>query len=162
MGIEWEANDPIGKKLLNYLNSEVIPANGKLGKRQIPKNSGLWIKPVSKEGSQRHIRKAIEHALRLDGKKRHVTLVHKGNIMKFTEGAFRDWGYELATNEFRDVCITEREIWILENAMQNSSISIEEAAQKRYDMVKRIIEDIVFLFLLIILKYKVLLNRFNR
>ena len=63
---------------------------------------------MSKSGSQRHIRKAIEHAKRLSGDKRHVTLVHKGNIMKYTEGAFRDWGYELAVNEFREDCITER------------------------------------------------------
>ncbi|BEV35531.1 NADP-dependent isocitrate dehydrogenase [Synechococcus sp. M16CYN] len=115
MGIEWEANDTVGQELCRYLNETVIPANGKLGKRRIPKGSGIAIKPVSKHGSQRHIRKAIQHALRLRGKKRHVTLVHKGNIMKFTEGAFCDWGYELATTEFRDVCITERESWILDN-----------------------------------------------
>ncbi len=126
MGIEWEASDPIGHELLNHLNNVVIPANGKLGERKIPKGSGIGIKPVSKEGSQRHIRKAIQHALRLEKQKKHVTLVHKGNIMKYTEGAFRDWGYELATTEFRNVCITERESWILENAEQNPGISIEE------------------------------------
>ncbi len=129
MGIEWEASDKVGIQLLNYLNNEVIPANGKLGKRQIPSFSGLGIKPVSKQGSQRHIRKAIQHALRLEGKKRHVTLVHKGNIMKFTEGAFRDWGYELATSEFRDVCITERESWILSNSDENPELSIEKNAR---------------------------------
>jgi isocitrate dehydrogenase len=90
MGIEWEADDAVGQELRKYLNDVVIPANGKLGKRQIPEGSGIGIKPVSKYGSQRHIRKAIKHALRLEGNKRHVTLVHKGNIMKFTEGAFRD------------------------------------------------------------------------
>ncbi|MFL0729555.1 MAG: isocitrate/isopropylmalate family dehydrogenase, partial [Prochlorococcus sp.] len=87
MGVEWEADDPVGQKLREHLNAVVIPANGKLGKRQIPEGSGIGIKPVSKHGSQRHIRKAIQHALRLKGDKRHVTLVHKGNIMKFTEGA---------------------------------------------------------------------------
>ena len=100
MGIEWEATDPVGIELRRHLNDVVIPANGKLGKRQIPEGSGIGIKPVSKHGSQRHIRKAIQHALRLEGDKRHVTLVHKGNIMKFTEGAFRDWGYKVAKEHF--------------------------------------------------------------
>ena len=84
---------------------------------------------MSKAGSQRHIRKAIQHALRLQGDKRHVTLVHKGNIMKFTEGAFRDWGYELATTEFRDVCITERESWILGNLEKDPNLSVQANAR---------------------------------
>ena len=129
MGVEWEADDAVGQELRKHLNEVVIPANGKLGKRQIPEGSGIGIKPVSKHGSQRHIRKAIQHALRLEGDKRHVTLVHKGNIMKFTEGAFRDWGYELATTEFRDVCITERESWILGNLEQDSSLSAQANAR---------------------------------
>ncbi len=129
MGIEWEANDPVCEELRKHLNSVVIPANKKLGDRQIPESSGIGIKPVSKTGSQRHIRKAIQHALRLEGKKRHVTLVHKGNIMKFTEGAFRDWGYELATKEFREQCITERESWILENDEKNPGLSFEDNAK---------------------------------
>ena len=130
MGIEWEDNDPEGIKLIEHLNSQVIPASKKLKTRQISKGSAIGIKPVSKKGSQRHIRKAIEHALRLNGNKRHVTLVHKGNIMKFTEGAFRDWGYELATTDFREVCITERESWILDNLTKNPQISIEENAKQ--------------------------------
>ena len=129
MGIEWEADDAVGQELRKYLNDVVIPANGKLGKRQIPEGSGIGIKPVSKFGSQRHIRKAIQHALRLEGNKRHVTLVHKGNIMKFTEGAFRDWGYELATTEFREVCITERESWILGNLEKDSTLSVQDNAR---------------------------------
>ena len=129
MGIEWEADDAVGQELRKYLNDVVIPANGKLGKRQIPEGSGIGIKPVSKHGSQRHIRKAIKHALRLEGNKRHVTLVHKGNIMKFTEGAFRDWGYELATTEFREVCITERESWILSNLEKDSTLSVQDNAR---------------------------------
>jgi isocitrate dehydrogenase len=130
MGIEWEANDPVCLELIRHLNETVIPANGKLGNRQIPAGSGIGIKPVSKHGSQRHIRKAIQHALRLEGAKRHVTLVHKGNIMKFTEGAFRDWGYELATSEFRDVCVTERESWILDNLDRDPALSIEANARQ--------------------------------
>ena len=129
MGIEWEADDAVGQELRQYLNDVVIPANGKLGQRQIPEGSGIGIKPVSKHGSQRHIRKAIQHALRLEGNKRHVTLVHKGNIMKFTEGAFRDWGYELATSEFRDVCITERESWILGNLEKDTNLSVQANAR---------------------------------
>ena len=129
MGIEWEADDTVGQELRQYLNDVVIPANGKLGNRQIPEGSGIGIKPVSKHGSQRHIRKAIQHAQRLEGNKRHVTLVHKGNIMKFTEGAFRDWGYELATTEFREVCITERESWILGNLEKDSTLSVQDNAR---------------------------------
>jgi isocitrate dehydrogenase len=76
------------------------------------------------------VRRAIQHALRLPKNKQMVTLVHKGNIMKYTEGAFRDWGYELATTEFRDQCITERESWILSNKESNPDISIEDNARK--------------------------------
>ena len=130
MGIEWEDNDVQGIKLIDYLNSEVIPASKQLKNRQIPTGSAIGIKPVSKRGSQRHIKRAIQHALRLKGDKRHVTLVHKGNIMKFTEGAFRDWGYELAKTEFREVCVTERESWILENLSKNPDLSIENNARK--------------------------------
>ena len=129
MGVEWEADDPVGIELREYLNTTVIPANGKLGKRTIKEGSGIGIKPVSKSGSQRHIRRAIEHAMKLEGRKRHVTLVHKGNIMKFTEGAFRDWGYELAKTEFREFCITERESWILENCDKYEDINIEDNAK---------------------------------
>lgn len=125
MGIEWEAEDENCINLINYLNTNVIPNSPKLKNRSLPISAGIGIKPVSKFGSQRHIRKAIEHAKKLQGNKRHVTLVHKGNIMKFTEGAFRDWGYELVINEFRNDCITERESWILDNLENNHEISIE-------------------------------------
>ncbi len=129
MGIEWDEKDPICRKVIEYLNNEIIPISEEIKNKRIPKSSGIGIKPVSKKGSQRHIRKAIEHALKLKGNKRHVTLVHKGNIMKFTEGSFRDWGYELAIGEFRKECITERESWVLENIEQNPGISIEKNAQ---------------------------------
>ena len=129
MGIEWEAEDKNCISLINHLNNIVIPSSTKIKNRSIPIGSGIGIKPVSKSGSQRHIRKAIEHAKKLSGKKKHVTLVHKGNIMKFTEGAFRDWGYELAVNEFRNDCITERESWILDNIQNSPEISIENNAK---------------------------------
>jgi isocitrate dehydrogenase len=124
IGIEWAATDPVGQQLLRHLNDTVIPASPQLGKKRIRAGSALGIKPVSKEGTQRHIRRAMQHALRLEGSRRHLTLVHKGNIMKFTEGGFRDWGYELATTEFRADCVTERESWILANQEQNSNLSV--------------------------------------
>ena len=129
MGIEWEADDANCVELIKYLNEDLIPKSEKIKNRKIPQGSGIGIKPVSKKGSQRHIKKAIEHAKRLYGKKRHVTLVHKGNIMKFTEGAFRDWGYELAINEYRKDCITERESWILDNIYKTPDISVENNAR---------------------------------
>ena len=76
------------------------------------------------------VKRAIQNALRLPKSKQMVTLVHKGNIMKYTEGAFRDWGYELATTEFRQECVTERESWILSNKEENPNISSEENARK--------------------------------
>ena len=130
MGIEWEADDSNCLELINHLNKVVIPNSKNLKNRMIPEGSGIGIKPVSKSGSQRHIRRAIEHAKKLSKDKRHVTLVHKGNIMKFTEGAFRDWGYELAVTEFREDCITERESWILDNIQKNPGITIENNARK--------------------------------
>ena len=130
LGIEWRKDDPIAVKLINLLNTELIPATPEHGKKQIPLDAGIGIKPISKTGSQRLVRKAIENALRLPKTKQKVTLVHKGNIMKYTEGAFRDWGYELATTEFRDRCVTERESWILSNKEAEPDISLEANARK--------------------------------
>ena len=76
-------------------------------------DTGVGIKPISIFGTKRLVRMAIQHALENSRKK--VTLVHKGNIQKFTEGAFRQWGYELAIEEFRDQVVTERESWIIDN-----------------------------------------------
>lgn len=129
LGIEWKQGDEIGKKLIELLNEELIPATPEHGKKQIPLDSGIGIKPISKTGSQRLVRRAIKQALVLPKDKQQVTLVHKGNIMKYTEGAFRDWGYELATAEFRDECVTERESWILGNKENKSDISSEDNAR---------------------------------
>jgi len=92
-GIEWKADSPEAIKVIKFLREE-------MGVRKIrfPEGCGIGIKPVSKEGSQRLVRKAIQFAI--DNDKPSVTLVHKGNIMKFTEGAFKDWGYELAKERF--------------------------------------------------------------
>lgn len=92
-GIEWEAESENGKKVIDFLQNEMG-----VKKIRFPKTSGIGVKPVSKEGTQRLVRAAIQYAI--DNDKPSVTLVHKGNIMKFTEGGFRDWGYELAQKEF--------------------------------------------------------------
>ena len=91
-GIEYEAQTDKAKKLIDFLQKELG-----VTKIRFPETSGIGIKPVSKEGTERLVRKAIQYAI--DNDKPSVTLVHKGNIMKFTEGAFRDWGYALAKNE---------------------------------------------------------------
>ncbi len=92
-GIEYEAQTDKAKKLIDFLQKELG-----VTKIRFPETSGIGIKPVSKDGTERLVRKAIQYAI--DNDKPSVTLVHKGNIMKFTEGAFRDWGYALAKNEF--------------------------------------------------------------
>jgi len=130
LGIEWRQGTEMADKLIKLLNGELIPATPEHGKKQIRLDSGIGIKPISKTGSQRLVRRAIQNALRLPKSKQMVTLVHKGNIMKYTEGAFRDWGYELATTEFRASCVTERESWILGNKEDNPTITLEENARK--------------------------------
>jgi isocitrate dehydrogenase len=130
LGIEWRQGSPTAEKLISLLNNELIPGTPEHGKKQIPLDSGIGIKPISKTGSQRLVRRAIRHALRLPKDKQQVTLVHKGNIMKYTEGAFRDWGYELATTEFRAECVTERESWILSNKERNPDITLEDNARQ--------------------------------
>jgi isocitrate dehydrogenase len=97
------------------------------GKKQVRLDSGVGIKPISVTGTKRLVKMAIQYAL-ASGRKS-VTLVHKGNIQKFTEGAFRKWGYEVATEEFRDQVVTERESWILDNKDKNPSLSIEANAE---------------------------------
>jgi isocitrate dehydrogenase len=130
LGIEWKQGSEIADRLIKILNEDLIPSTPEHGKKQIPLDAGIGIKPISKTGSQRLVRRAMQHALRLPKQKQMVTLVHKGNIMKYTEGAFRDWGYELAVSEFRDQCITERESWILGNKEANPDLSIEDNARQ--------------------------------
>ncbi|MBI5058170.1 isocitrate dehydrogenase (NADP(+)) [candidate division KSB1 bacterium] len=100
-GIEWKSGTPECKKVLDFLNNE-------MGKN-IRADSGIGIKPISKEGTYRIVRKAIKWAIAK--KLSSVTLVHKGNIMKFTEGAFRDWGYQCAREEFGEQTVSEQELW---------------------------------------------------
>jgi isocitrate dehydrogenase len=130
LGIEWRQGSEIGERLIGLLNNELIGATPEHGNKRIRLDSGIGIKPISKTGSQRLVRRAIKHALRLPKPKQTVTLVHKGNIMKYTEGAFRDWGYELATTDFRSECVTERESWILSNKEHNPDITLEENARQ--------------------------------
>jgi len=100
-GIEWKSNSSEADEVIDFLVSKF--------KVNIRPGSGIGIKPISSFGTKRLVRKAIKYAIEND--RTSVTLVHKGNIMKFTEGAFRDWGYELAKEEFGDVTITEDELW---------------------------------------------------
>ncbi|MEM9598631.1 MAG: isocitrate dehydrogenase (NADP(+)) [Acidobacteriota bacterium] len=100
-GVEFVSGSPEAAKLVSFLGDE-------LGKT-IRSDSGIGIKPVSPTGTKQLVRKAIQYAL--DQGRSSVTLVHKGNIMKFTEGAFKDWGYELAQEEFGDVTVTEDQVW---------------------------------------------------
>ncbi len=123
-GIEWRAGTPEVKKVIEFLNNEMLKGSGK----QIRADSGVGIKPISSTGTKRLVRRAIQHAL--DHTRRMVTLVHKGNIQKFTEGAFRDWGYELAKAEFREHIITERESWIVHNRDRDPSLTVEQNAAR--------------------------------
>lgn len=100
-GIEWRQGSEEVMKIINYLDAEFNV--------KIRRDSGIGIKPMSEEATKKLVKKAINYAL--ENERRRVTLVHKGNIMKFTEGAFRDWGYELAAEEFNDLVITEAEIY---------------------------------------------------
>lgn len=106
-GIEWEKGSKEVKTVIDFLNKKF--------KLKIRSDSGIGVKPISVTGTKRLVRKAINYAL-AKGRKS-VTLVHKGNIMKYTEGAFRDWGYKLATTEFRDKVVTEEELFSKYNGL---------------------------------------------
>jgi len=122
-GVEWEQGTAECARLIEFLNKDML----KGGKKQIRLDSGVGIKPISATGTKRLVRMAIQHAL--ESGRKTVTLVHKGNIQKFTEGAFRKWGYEIATEEFRDKVVTERESWILDNKDKNPSLSVAQNAE---------------------------------
>jgi isocitrate dehydrogenase len=121
-GIEWEQGTPEAARLIEFLNKEML----KGGKKQVRLDSGVGIKPISVMGTKRLVRVAIQHALATG--RRSVTLVHKGNIQKFTEGAFRKWGYEIAAEEFRNQVVTERESWIIDNQDKNPSLTPQQNA----------------------------------
>ena len=121
-GIEWKQGTPAAKKLIDFLNSDMLKGTSK----HVREDSGVGIKPISIFGTKRLVRMAIQHAI--DNRSKSVTLVHKGNIQKFTEGAFREWGYEVAVEEFRAHIVTERESWILDNKDKNPAITVEQNA----------------------------------
>ena len=122
-GIEWKQGTEKAKKIIDFINNEMLAGTNK----KLREDSGIGIKPISVTGTKRLVKMAIEHALKTGRKS--VTLVHKGNIQKFTEGAFREWGYEIATQEFRAHCVTERESWIIDNKDKNPNLTVEQNAQ---------------------------------
>ena len=121
-GIEFKQGTEDCARLISFINDDLL----KGGKKKIRLDSGVGIKPMSIFGTKRLVRAAIRHAL--ESGRKTVTLVHKGNIQKFTEGAFREWGYEVAIEEFRDQVVTERESWILGNIDAKPGITVEENA----------------------------------
>jgi len=123
-GIEFQLGTAENKQF-KELFKENFPKE--YAKMRFPDTAGIGIKPVSSEGTERLVRAAIQWALA--NKRKSVNLVHKGNIMKFTEGAFKDWGYGVARREFRDQIVTERETWILGNKEKNPVWTAEENAK---------------------------------
>jgi isocitrate dehydrogenase len=121
-GIEFKEGSADAARLIAFLNDDLLSKTNK----KVRADSGVGIKPISIFGTKRLVRAAIKFAL--ESGRKTVTLVHKGNIQKFTEGAFREWGYEVAKEEFRSQTVTERESWILGNIEANLGISIEENA----------------------------------
>jgi isocitrate dehydrogenase len=133
-GIEWSEGTPEVKKIIDFMQSQMG-----VKKIRFPETSGIGIKPVSKEGTDRLVRAAIEYALH-HGRKS-VTLVHKGNIMKFTEGAFKNWGYELAEREYADKAFT----WAQYDRMKaEQGQAAADAAQKKAEQEgKLIVKDVI-------------------
>ena len=123
-GIEFQYGTEDNEKF-KKLFKEAFPKE--YAKMRFPDTAGIGFKPVSVEGTERLVRAAITWALA--NKRKSVNLVHKGNIMKFTEGAFKDWGYALAKREFRNEIVTERETWILGNKEAKPGLTVEENAK---------------------------------
>jgi isocitrate dehydrogenase len=121
-GIEFQEGTEDASRLIAFLNDDLLAK----AKKKIRTDSGIGIKPISITGTKRLVRYAIRYAL--ENNRKTVTLVHKGNIQKFTEGAFREWGYEVATREFREQTVTERETWILGNVEAKPGITVEQNA----------------------------------
>jgi isocitrate dehydrogenase len=124
-GIEWAAGTPESKKVLDFLQNEMGVKN-----IRFPNSSSFGIKPVSREGTERLVRSAIKHAI--ENQLPSVTLVHKGNIMKFTEGGFKKWGYDLAEREFPDQTFTEHRF---------NQIKVEKGLNKAVEMYNDAIES---------------------
>jgi isocitrate dehydrogenase len=123
-GIEFQYGTEDNTRFMK-LFKEAFPKE--YAKMRFPDTAAIGIKPVSVEGTERLVRAAIQWSL--ENKRKSVNFVHKGNIMKFTEGAFKDWGYKLAKREFRNEIVTERETWILGNKEKTPGLSVEENAK---------------------------------
>ena len=115
-GIEWESGSDIANRIIKMIKEEYH--------KDIRENSGIGIKPISPFGTKRLVRKAIQYAI--NHNRKNVTLVHKGNIMKYTEGAFRDWGYELIKEEFPDSAITETVFWDEYSGMVRDKVVVKD------------------------------------
>ena len=124
-GIEWREGSAQAKRLIDFVNA-MLSVDG--AKKRVRTDSGIGIKPISVTGTNQLVRRGLRFAL--DQGLKTVTLVHKGNIMKFTEGSFRDWGYQLAKEEFRGAIVTERESWILDHRDKNPAASIQAIADR--------------------------------
>lgn len=133
-GIEWEAESPEAQKVIQFLQQEMG-----VQKIRFPETSGIGVKPVSKEGTERLVRAAIEYAL--VHKRPSVTLVHKGNIMKFTEGAFKQWGYELVEREFGDKVFTWAQYDRI--AAEQGKQAADQAQQAAVDEGKVVVKDVI-------------------
>ena len=135
-GIEWNAGTPEVEKVLNFLKNEMGVA-----KIRFPETTSIGIKPVSREGTERLVRAAIEYAI--EHKLPSVTLVHKGNIMKYTEGGFKRWGYDLAEREFKDQVYTNNKFTNIKNAQGVAAAvkSYKEAEEKGLIFIKDVIAD---------------------
>ncbi|RIL44339.1 NADP-dependent isocitrate dehydrogenase, partial [Mammaliicoccus fleurettii] len=136
-GIEFQEGTPEVKKLIEFLQNEMGAKN-----IRFPESSGIGVKPVSKEGTERLVRASIQYAL--ENNRKSLTLVHKGNIMKFTEGAFKQWGYDLAHNEFGDKVFTWQQYdEIVEKEGKDKANEAQEKAEKEGKIiVKDSIADI--------------------
>lgn len=134
-GIECEAGSENAKKLMKFISEEL----GAGDKVRFPETAGFGIKPVSKEGTERLVRSAIQYAI--DHNRTSVTLVHKGNIMKFTEGGFKTWGYELAEREFSDKIYTWAQ-WEATKKAKSEEAAIEEMEKAQHDG-KIVIKDVI-------------------
>ncbi|PTX63226.1 isocitrate dehydrogenase (NADP) [Melghirimyces profundicolus] len=128
-GIEWQAESEDAKKVIRFLQDEMG-----VKKIRFPETSGIGIKPVSREGTERLVRAAIQYAL--DHGRKSVTLVHKGNIMKFTEGSFKNWGYELAEREFGDKVFTW---WEYDEIKEKHGLDAANQAQSEAEAAGKLI-----------------------
>jgi isocitrate dehydrogenase len=139
-GVEFKQGSDDAARLISFLNDDLLAKT----KKKVRLDSGVGIKPISIFGSKRLVRAAIRFAI--ENNRKTVTLVHKGNIQKFTEGAFREWGYEVAVEEFRAQIVTERESWILGNLEANPHLTPAENAaliEPGLDMANQAYQDAV-------------------